>query len=828
LDATVAPLPDSIAPMQETLGMPNANTNGEAETEVPKTAAHSLSKASGVAKMQPVMLHQAMSEVKAVAPSLTEADPQTGGPTAAPTKVSTPLPVSLAPRAKMRPKSAPVATLGATEVPSPAKEDPMQQLVPDLAHGLSHDVSANLAAEEQVRPSGGIEAGLITEPEVAEPPEAVATDVTPKSPKEGPVSTPDVLAPRAKLRPKTMSIPPSKASAIQPVSLNNCEATLAVTEQVSTTSKSSTNLLDSTVMPKLDSSAAVPETVAELRNNTSDEAGTAVAIETHERGATQPSRVGTIEKWRVVWKGGVNVRSSQDKTSKALGSKPEGSTVEGVWEGQWLALQGEPGFMLVANGKTSLLEKVAEESPLGDHFELVQAAEEMKQGASTSMPAAFAPTAKVLPKPAPTNTCAAEEKAVAMPQSPDVTQALTVEATSTAEGRLATDLHATEESASVVFDEQSKAADEAQKHASASMPAALAPRAKVRAKAAQETQLGVLDEQPNAAIETQRQASAMMPAALAPRAKVRPKATSVATCEAEATDAVTPPSVDGIQKQEMGNMAMNDKTSADPGTANESLSGVPKAPTEAAEEMQTQRSALMPAALAPRSKMRAKAVSTAACEVEATEVATPSSDSGTQVHKVVTTATPEDKVAAKYEATPSTPTPKEVAVVLPLLASGVDVWRVIWKGGVNVRSKPDKTSSVTCSKPEGALVQGILEGPWLKLEGESGFMLATSGKNKLLEKTPVEAEASVLMQPDIAAASQTSTSDAVETWRVIWKGGVNVRSEQDRAASAVGTKPEGSTVRGVLHGQWLALDGEVGFMLVTSNSNKKLLEKVEA
>jgi len=155
-------------------------------------------------------------------------------------------------------------------------------------------------------------------------------------------------------------------------------------------------------------------------------------------------------------------------------------------------------------------------------------------------------------------------------------------------------------------------------------------------------------------------------------------------------------------------------------------------------------------------------------------------------------------------------------------------WQVVWKDGVNVRSKPDKTSSVVCSKPEGAFVQGILEGPWLTLEGESGFMLVTSGTNKLLEKTSVEVEASAMMQPKAAAMSRTSTSGTAETWRVVWKGGVNVRSEQDAKASAVGTKPEGSIVQGVLHGQWLALDGEVGFMLVTSSSNKKLLEKVEA
>jgi len=253
---------------------------------------------------------------------------------------------------------------------------------------------------------------------------------------------------------------------------------------------------------------------------------------------------------------------------------------------------------------------------------------------------------------------------------------------------------------------------------------------------------------------------------------------------------------------------------------------MPREQTEAAEELQKQRSASMPAALAPRSKMRPKAASTATCEAEAT-VVTQASANGTQMQTVATTAISEDKTAANHEAT--TPAPKEVAVVLPLLAGGADVWRVVWKGGVNVRSKPEKTSSVICSKPEGAVVQGIMEGPWLSLEGDSGFMLVTSGTNKLLEKTSVEAEASVLMQPDTAATSQTSTSGAVETWRVIWKGGVNVRSEQDRTASAVGTKPEGSIVRGVMHGQWLALDGEVGFMLVTaSNSNKKLLEKVEA
>jgi len=170
--------------------------------------------------------------------------------------------------------------------------------------------------------------------------------------------------------------------------------------------------------------------------------------------------------------------------------------------------------------------------------------------------------------------------------------------------------------------------------------------------------------------------------------------------------------------------------------------------------------------------------------------------------------------------------PKASEPSQPSTSSTVESWRVIWKGGVNVRSEKDKTSSALCSKPEGALVQGTLEGVWLTLEGEPGFMLVTSGKNILLEKTSLETDASTPIQPKAAAASEPSTSAAVETWRVIWKGGANVRSEQDKTSTLVCTKPEGSIVRGVIHGQWLSLDGEVGFMLM-GNSNKKFLEKLE-
>jgi len=71
---------------------------------------------------------------------------------------------------------------------------------------------------------------------------------------------------------------------------------------------------------------------------------------------------GVAETWQVIWKHGVNVRIAKDKASNALCSKPRGSVVIGVFDGLWLMLEGEPGFMMVKSGKNQLLEKVVKEA----------------------------------------------------------------------------------------------------------------------------------------------------------------------------------------------------------------------------------------------------------------------------------------------------------------------------------------------------------------------------------------------------------------------------------------------------------------------------------
>ena len=60
--------------------------------------------------------------------------------------------------------------------------------------------------------------------------------------------------------------------------------------------------------------------------------------------------------WVVAPEGGANVRKEKDLASEMLATKKNGTIVTGKREGDWVALTDEPGYMMLRNGSTILLQ----------------------------------------------------------------------------------------------------------------------------------------------------------------------------------------------------------------------------------------------------------------------------------------------------------------------------------------------------------------------------------------------------------------------------------------------------------------------------------------
>mmetsp|Transcript_71929 Transcript_71929/g.227325 ORF Transcript_71929/g.227325 Transcript_71929/m.227325 type:complete len:439 (-) Transcript_71929:78-1394(-) len=71
-----------------------------------------------------------------------------------------------------------------------------------------------------------------------------------------------------------------------------------------------------------------------------------------------PTEPKATEVWEVVFAGSVNVRSAKSTDADRLTQLPRGVLVRGRQEGAWLALDDEPGFVLIADGSRTLLRKV--------------------------------------------------------------------------------------------------------------------------------------------------------------------------------------------------------------------------------------------------------------------------------------------------------------------------------------------------------------------------------------------------------------------------------------------------------------------------------------
>jgi len=111
-------------------------------------------------------------------------------------------------------------------------------------------------------------------------------------------------------------------------------------------------------------------------------------------------------------------------------------------------------------------------------------------------------------------------------------------------------------------------------------------------------------------------------------------------------------------------------------------------------------------------------------------------------------------------------------------------------------------SRILGQKNHHAVVKGTLEGAWLKLAGEPGYMLTRRGASELLKKQDT---ASVVMT-------------------VVYEPGVNVREAKDLKSRILGQKQIHAAVTGTLEeGAWVKLAGEPGYML-TRLGNKALLK----
>jgi hypothetical protein len=134
-----------------------------------------------------------------------------------------------------------------------------------------------------------------------------------------------------------------------------------------------------------------------------------------------------------------------------------------------------------------------------------------------------------------------------------------------------------------------------------------------------------------------------------------------------------------------------------------------------------------------------------------------------------------------------------------------DVWAIVFEPGVNVRDEKNLESRILGQKDIHAMVQGTLEGAWLKLAGEPGYILTRRGALELLKKQDVE--------PTVMTV-------------VVYELGVSVREDKDVKSRSLGRRPLQALAKGTLEGDWLKLAGEPGYML-TRRGALDLLKKID-
>lgn len=146
----------------------------------------------------------------------------------------------------------------------------------------------------------------------------------------------------------------------------------------------------------------------------------------------------------------------------------------------------------------------------------------------------------------------------------------------------------------------------------------------------------------------------------------------------------------------------------------------------------------------------------------------------------------------------------------------VDAWRVVTKHGLYVRSRKDTSSRVLGVKPPGTVVLGHREGDWVALLDQPGFLLVSSASRIFLKRTSAVTDEGAV---EVVNAPQSEAT----AWKVATPHGLNVRAAKDLSSDVLAVKPEGAVLHGRLHGRWVALVDEPGFVLAEGGDGCRFL-----
>eukprot|EP00429_Kryptoperidinium_foliaceum_P086107 CAMPEP_0176191374 /NCGR_PEP_ID=MMETSP0121_2-20121125/4428_1 /TAXON_ID=160619 /ORGANISM="Kryptoperidinium foliaceum, Strain CCMP 1326" /LENGTH=806 /DNA_ID=CAMNT_0017530039 /DNA_START=1 /DNA_END=2421 /DNA_ORIENTATION=- len=160
----------------------------------------------------------------------------------------------------------------------------------------------------------------------------------------------------------------------------------------------------------------------------------------------------------------------------------------------------------------------------------------------------------------------------------------------------------------------------------------------------------------------------------------------------------------------------------------------------------------------------------------------------------------------------------------------VKSYLVVNAQGLYVRQFPDVAASVVDTKWAGMVVQGQRQGDWLKLHGETGYMLMRQHGKELLDEVSGNGEDMTTLAttaPPVVTTTVTTTTLPPTTtstttidehqlleWRVVTPHGLYVRADPNPSSLVLASKVPGARVRGRRVGDWLQLEDQRGFMKV--------------
>ena len=149
-----------------------------------------------------------------------------------------------------------------------------------------------------------------------------------------------------------------------------------------------------------------------------------------------------------------------------------------------------------------------------------------------------------------------------------------------------------------------------------------------------------------------------------------------------------------------------------------------------------------------------------------------------------------------------------------------DTWRVVFAGSVKVRAEKRSDAEQLVLKEQGDVVRGRVDGDWLKLRGEPGYIKIFNSKHLFVERVhAVPAHFEDDGPSDEEPAEQPQEEEGF--WVVVFDGVLKARSERSAKAEALSTKERGERVRGVEEDGWLRLLDEPGYLRIR-NKNQAL------